>query len=53
VLLTCFNRPLADHVRAGLGDVGSVHVAGFHQLCVDLCREAGIDTPGDRDAREF
>jgi hypothetical protein len=53
VLLTCFNRPLADHARAGLGDVEGAHVAGFHQLCFDLCKEAGVATPGDRDAREF
>jgi hypothetical protein len=45
VLLTCFNRPLADHVRAGLGDVEGVHVAGFHELCFDLCREAGSPRP--------
>lgn len=53
VLVTCFNRPLADHVRAGMGDVDGVHVAGFHQLCFDLCKEAGVATPGDREAREF
>lgn len=53
VLLTCFNRPLADHIRVGLGNVEGVLIAGFHQLCFDLCKEAGVDTPGDRDAREF
>jgi hypothetical protein len=53
VLLTCFNRPLADHVRAGLSDVEGVQVAGFHQLSFDLCREAGVATPGDRDVRAF
>jgi hypothetical protein len=53
VLLTCFNRPLADHIRAGLADVEGVQTAGFHQLCFGLCKEAGVATPGDRDSREF
>ena len=33
VLFTCFNRPLADHLR-GLPDPDRVDVVGFHQPCV-------------------
>ena len=33
VLLTCFNRPLADHVAAEFETVDSVLVRSFHGLC--------------------
>lgn len=32
-LLTCFNRPLADHMRALCADIDGLEVASFHQVC--------------------
>lgn len=46
VLVLCFNRPLAAHLReqlAGLTD--RVTVATFHDLCLALLAEAGLPAP--------
>jgi hypothetical protein len=53
VLFTCFNRPLADHLRRALADQPGIRVSGFHQLCLDLAREAGVETWGKRDDPAF
>lgn len=53
VLFTCFNRPLADHLRKALADDPRIRVSGFHQLCLDLAREAGVETWGKRDDPAF
>jgi hypothetical protein len=53
VLFTCFNRPLADHLRKALADDPRIRVSGFHQLCLDLAKEAGIETWGKRDDPVF
>lgn len=42
VLLTCFNRPLADELARATSDT-SVRVATFHSLCMQQGRQAGID----------
>jgi hypothetical protein len=47
VLLTCFNRPLADELakRAGANpEMSSVKVINLHRLLYSICREAGQDT---------
>ena len=44
-LLTCFNRPLADHLRASVGEVAGLDVLNFHELCADVARAAGHDVP--------
>ena len=44
-LLTCFNRRLGDHLRVSVGEVEGIDVATFHELCVRLAKEAGIDLP--------
>jgi superfamily I DNA/RNA helicase len=41
-LLTCFNRPLADHLREALGDQDGLIVQNFHSLCATLAQEARI-----------
>lgn len=47
VLLTCFNRPLAEWMQAvvsrksGVAN-GSVRVSHYHDLAVKLCEEAGM-----------
>ena len=45
-LYVCYNRPLADHMRALLGDDG--RVANFHMLCDLFSREVGV-VPDYRD----
>jgi hypothetical protein len=45
-LYVCYNRPLADHMRALLGDDG--RVANFHMLCDLFSREVGT-VPDYRD----
>lgn len=32
-LLTCYNRPLADHLRESTEELESLDIASFHQLC--------------------
>jgi hypothetical protein len=44
-LLTCFNRRLGEHLRASVGGFGGIDTATFHQLCVQMAREAGVDLP--------
>jgi superfamily I DNA/RNA helicase len=53
VLFTCYNRPLADHLREALADAEGIDVSGFHQLCTAITREAGIEVRGDRGEDRF
>ena len=50
VLFTCFNRKLAEQVRANLEGSG-VHALDFHEVCDKLGREAGVQLPprGSKD----
>jgi hypothetical protein len=43
VLLTCFNRPLANQLAKAVSD-SSVTVATFHSLCLSQARQAGLMT---------
>lgn len=49
VLLTCFNRPLANQLAAAASE-SSVSVSTFHSLCLSQARKAGLvaapDQPG-------
>jgi len=45
VLLTCFNRPLADYLRRSAGPVERLRILNFHQLCWELAEQAGIPLP--------
>jgi len=45
VLLTCFNRPLAEHLAATIGQVDGVTVRTFHGLAEELGTEAGLIGP--------
>jgi hypothetical protein len=45
VLLTCFNRPLADHLRRSAGDVERLTILSFHQLCWHFAKQASIPLP--------
>jgi hypothetical protein len=44
-LLTCFNRGLAEYLKASTEGVDRLHVAHFHALCVELADEAGVVLP--------
>jgi hypothetical protein len=48
-LLTCFNRRLAEYLASSVGDRPGLHVAHFHGLCMELAREAGLDTTPPTD----
>lgn len=57
VLLTCFNKQLANHLAACLADCHNVQVTNFHELVHQLATQAGlpyeiIDDPEQR-ARFF
>jgi hypothetical protein len=42
VLLTCFNRMLADHLRTQVEDVPTIHVDNFHGLVWELMDRARL-----------
>jgi len=42
VLLTCFNRPLAEHLAATIGRLDGITVSTFHGLAERLGTEAGL-----------
>jgi hypothetical protein len=44
-LLTCFNRRLGEHLRASVAGFGEIDAATFHQVCVQLAKEAGVELP--------
>ena len=52
-LLTCFNKRLGEHLREVAGGIENLDVVHFHQLCVDLAREAGIALPPEAGPRYF
>lgn len=51
VLLTCFNRPLAEFLarQPGVAEEPGLDVFTYHQLCGKLAREAGVPTSGNVD----
>jgi hypothetical protein len=48
-LLTCFNRRLADYLRASTVAIGGLDVVHFHELCVRTALEAGLPLPKATD----
>jgi hypothetical protein len=48
-LLTCFNRPLADHLEKVAGDLPNLLICSFHQLCVHMAKTAGVARPRGQD----
>lgn len=45
VLLTCFNKPLADFLRRCAGPAERLTIANFHLLCFQMAEEAGVPLP--------
>ncbi len=48
-LLTCYNRPLADHLALVTAGTENLEVLGFHQLCYRFAKEAGLSMPTAND----
>lgn len=48
-LLTCYNRNLAERIRAGLPSVPRLKVQGFHALCQEYASHSGRDSKPDWD----
>lgn len=56
VLLLCYNRALADHLKAAVEGVTGLHAMTFHQLCDWRIRVARTETGKDlmaQTARDF
>ncbi len=47
VLVVCFNRFLAEHLRRGLEDVDAIDVFSYDALALSIVREAGVDFPDE------
>jgi len=45
VLLTCYNRPLADHLRRSAGPCERLTIANFHTHCWEMAKQAGVHLP--------
>lgn len=52
-LLTCYNAPLAAHLRAVCLGHDCLMVASFHALCRTLAQEAGVGLSSDGDQSMF
>lgn len=56
VLLTCFNAPLADSLRAQRPAGATYDVVHFHGLCREMATRAGVELPapsGPADSRYY
>jgi hypothetical protein len=53
VLLTCFNKNLADDLRVRAGDMPNLDIAHFHRVAVGMMNQAGIECHDKRDATFF
>lgn len=45
VLVVCFNKPLAQHLRLGLADVAEIDVHNYDELCRAIVDESGLPLP--------
>lgn len=52
-LLTCYNAPLAAHLRTMCQGNEGLVVASFHALCRALAQKAGVELPSDGDQSVF
>ena len=51
VLLTCFNRPLAESLRSRLGESEQHRIGAFHEIALDLDGMPPLDVPDTADRR--
>lgn len=52
-LLTCYNAPLAAHLRTICQGNAGLVVASFHALCRAFAHKAGVELPSDGDQSVF
>lgn len=52
-LLTCYNAPLAAHLRTVCQGHDGLLVSSFHALCRNLAQKAGVELPPDGDQSMF
>lgn len=52
-LLTCYNAPLAAHLRTICQGNEGLVVASFHALCRAFAQKAGVELPSDGDQSVF
>jgi superfamily I DNA/RNA helicase len=45
VLLTCYNRPLADYMKQSAGTCERLTIANYHTLCWEMAKAAGHPFP--------
>ncbi len=48
-LLTCYNKPLAEHLVEAAGSIDNLTVCTFHQFCYKMAHEALIPLPDVND----
>ncbi len=53
VLLTCYNNPLAQHMKVQLEQEKNIHVATFHKLCHHTADLAGIRIPAGANSERL
>ncbi len=53
VLLTCYNRPLADYLQDRFPWIEGLDILTFHRLCWDWAEEAGNPLPRTGGDREY
>lgn len=53
VLLTCFNRALADHLQEVLYGCPLVTIVSFHALCLRFAKATKVSVPGGWNQRSF
>ena len=51
VLLTCYNKPLAESLSPHPDLKGAVEVRTFHSLCLSMANRAKLDIPQELDAQ--
>jgi AAA ATPase domain len=47
VLLVCFNRFVAEHLRRGVADAETIDAFSYDALALSIVREAGVNLPAD------
>jgi superfamily I DNA/RNA helicase len=53
VLLTCYNRPLSEHLQGQFAGIEGLEISTFHQLCYDWAEKAGNVLPKTGGDREY
>ncbi len=53
VLLTCYNRNLADWMQASLRHLSALTISNFHRLALDWAHRAGVPVPDSVASRYY